>query len=591
MCAGRHLHAGRKVLMHTSRAWFAALAALVTTAVPSPSVRAQMYGVAARVLATGANAGELDTAGYGGGDGVAMVGGAAPFPTGVVFTDVVVDLGGRTVAVGTSSLGGIFIARFTSAGVPDSTFGGGDGWAVTQVPAFPNVVINAIAMHPNSTLMYVGGSTGEASERFFVARINGSSGALDTSWNGGLGYNVTDFTTSTDEYVNDLVVLDSNGAVAAVGSASISGDRQFAITRYYAHGPLYEFFDGDSGTGNGKVVTNWTGTDAEAHAVRLHQGFLYVAGTANGRMAVARYLSTWGRLDKDNPSTGYVGFNVDGKTWLDLVPGQDDIAYDVVIDSSNRVVLGGGTSGQSGMKLCRFTTTGSHDSTFKTAPLTHVHTQMAGLSRVFSLEVQGTSVIAVGQLDLQSPAGQAIAVMRYTSTGSPDVTFSGDGLMTIEGSSVHDTYAALGSSFASDKLVVAGFNWFLCTVESPNDVTCDNDDDDCDGVVDDDYVPQYDPCGEGICRQEDFYTECVDGVEDACEEIPAWSTEIACNGLDDNCDGETDEGACCPITCAEANAECGEASDGCGGSQQCGTCPGNGICIENLNGTGQNVCQ
>jgi hypothetical protein len=42
--------------------------------------------------------------------------------------------------------------------------------------------------------------------------------------------------------------------------------------------------------------------------------------------------------------------------------------------------------------------------------------------------------------------------------------------------------------------------------------------------------------------------------------------------------GDADAGKCVPATCAQFGAECGDITDGCGGTLQCGLCVGGGLC-------------
>lgn len=103
--------------------------------------------------------------------------------------------------------------------------------------------------------------------------------------------------------------------------------------------------------------------------------------------------------------------------------------------------------------------------------------------------------------------------------------------------------------------------WGLCTGESlPGIETCNGLDDDCDGQTDEDLGSTT--CGLGACVV--TVQNCVNGQTQTC--TPLATKAETCNNIDDDCDGQTDEDSFCADQCRS----------GCAGTP-------NGVCDANEN--------
>lgn len=134
------------------------------------------------------------------------------------------------------------------------------------------------------------------------------------------------------------------------------------------------------------------------------------------------------------------------------------------------------------------------------------------------------------------------------------------------------------------------------------DETCDGLDDDCDGIKDDDYIATQSTCGIGVCMRTGSLI-CQNGViVNACTpgttmvyEGPIGSP-LCSDSLDNDCDGTTDGAdSGCTSTCNPIFANdvtCDGIDDNCNGQIDEGFMPtstscGLGVCSS----TGQTICQ
>ncbi|MCC7542536.1 MAG: hypothetical protein IT379_40340 [Deltaproteobacteria bacterium] len=123
--------------------------------------------------------------------------------------------------------------------------------------------------------------------------------------------------------------------------------------------------------------------------------------------------------------------------------------------------------------------------------------------------------------------------------------------------------------------------WAFCTAPTPATERCNGIDDDCNGETDETCDCRHGEtrsCGDAVGSCEPGIQQCTDGRwEEACtgQVLPAAEE---CNGQDDDCDGDTDEGCSCAPgatqSCGTDTGECALGEQTCDASGAWGACSG-----------------
>lgn len=296
-------------------------------------------------------AGALDLS-FGGGDGVVS------FPFGADddnrATAVAIDGSGRIVVAGYTTFD-FAVARLTSAGQLDPTFGGGDGKVTTASPGF--FARTADLLIDPSGRIVVGGSEGDD---FALLRYT-SSGTLDTGFDSD-GIVTTSFGSAFSGVIG--IALDTQQRLLALGSTSTAGAAELAVSRYTEGGALDTSYSSDG------RVTAPLGADRFIEEVALdsHNRIVlagdFVKEGEPFHYFLARYTPT-GMLDST--------FAGDG-----MHRGEDDsLVSAMTLDPQDRILLAGHTSALPGHEdgLTRIVPDGSLDPAFGggqgVAPLPH----------------------------------------------------------------------------------------------------------------------------------------------------------------------------------------------------------------------------
>jgi len=257
---------------------------------------------------------------------------------------VALQADGKIVAAGFSG-DDFAVARYTTAGVLDPTFGTG-GMVVTNVGG--EAEATALAIQPNGSIVVVGWAELRGQWNFIVTRYT-TAGVLDTTFHKS-GQVSVDF--GSNDYAMG-VAIQPDGKIVVAGASGDAGT-QIAVARLRSTGGLDKAFGG----GTGKVITTYSGGLASwADAVALQpDGKIVVAGFVydgtHYRFAVVRY-TTAGALD-----TTWGG---NGKVVTNLGVGED-AAHAVALQSDGKIVVAGGGGDDFG--VVRYTTAGALDTTF-----------------------------------------------------------------------------------------------------------------------------------------------------------------------------------------------------------------------------------
>lgn len=457
------------------------------------------------------------------------------------------------IVVATHEAGDFAVFRFTAAGALDPTFGVA-GKALVDVGDGDHPL--DVALQPDGRILVTGRHDDGSVYRLALARLL-SDGSLDTSF-GTAGVVSDAFDSIT---VGEAVIADASGGILVAGWAGIGNIAEFGsfVARYDATGTLDPTFATDGVRSSGFTCCDPAigealydiGTQADGKIVAV--GMSTVALTFEGEYAAAgdwwvrRFLpdGTPDASFSGSGATGIYGFTDEDPAYF---PMKD--ARGVAIQPDGRILVVGGNdptwSGSDTIVSARLESDGeSLDATYGNAGLVITRPYprspfwpiLPELARAAAVSVHvrsdGTQVlVGPGTPDFVSGPYSAIA-LRLLADGSPDPTWSGDGLLEIGG---------FGATVRTDSALQADERVILATR--------------VDGAIELRRLLGFYPCGNGL----------PDAGED-CD------------------DGNTLAGDCCSPTCQFESAGAACTDDG----NTCTTdaCDGAGVCDHTILPDGQ----
>lgn len=336
-----------------------------------------------------------------------------------------------TVVIAGSGNYGLYVARFTAAGDPDTSFGGGDGLVTISYGAPPLSYLSmdtGLAVLGTGKILVVGTYTDNnanpPTDKLFITRLK-ANGAKDTNFGGGDGIVVSNFGMG-HTYGNALLVR-SNGDFVVAGSAptgdGVTGD--LALWHFSAGGKH------DTTFGNGGDVALMDvgpGPDDVFHVVETGTGDFVVAGQTvqdNGDtdVAVARFNGD-GSIDHNFSGDGYATFN--------LTSYPSEWAAGLAKVGKKLLIMSPGTNGAEGdVELLRLNSNGSPDANFSGGGT--VVRDLGGdeYPKGMTTDANGRILVTGYQYSQDTDTNHPF-VARFSAKGVLDTTFGNAGVATAD---------------------------------------------------------------------------------------------------------------------------------------------------------------
>lgn len=328
---------------------------------------------------------------------------------------------GKIVAVGETvssvfpGTNDIAIARYTTAGALDTTFGG-TGKVTTDHGGGANNSAYAVAMS-GTNIIVAGTEAVSGNLDFMVARYT-TAGVLDPTF-GTLGVTTLGFSGGND--VARAVAIDGTGNIVLGGYANNGSDDDFAVARFTPAGALDTTFV--AGAGKAAVNIFSPGSADQAFALAIaptgapNAGTIVLAGSAfnpstnNKDFALVRYSSAGALL---------------GITTTDF-GNSPDVANSAYVRSDGFIVAGGFSrysTSSDDFAIARYTDTGALDNTLDgdgklTMRISNADERIYGVAREFDGKIVAAGFATTAN---SNPVAHDFALARFNSDGTLDST-------------------------------------------------------------------------------------------------------------------------------------------------------------------------
>ncbi|MDX2480019.1 MAG: SBBP repeat-containing protein [Desulfuromusa sp.] len=323
----------------------------------------------------------------------------------------------------TSEATGILDITFDDDGIVtyDSTAGSDQGRAIA-LDGFGNIIVAGTT--ENNTIMNIWKYSG-------TGALDGTFGTgglvTDDSAAGGAGFDV-----------GNGMAVDGSGNIFVTGySLNAAGNVDMVIWKYDSSGVL----DGTFGVGGVVIDHNAAGGDGQdsGNAIAIDgMGDIYITGKSFGNptgddMAIWKYNSS-GTLDGT--------FGIGGIVTYHRVGGDSGNA--IALDGAGNIYVSGHSGNASNdldMAIWKYDSNGVSDATFGTAGVVFDDTSTGNYEVGNSLRLDGSgNIFVTGYSDFTPGGAGDMALWKYDSSGTPDMTFGLGGYVIDNGAAGGNSY-------------------------------------------------------------------------------------------------------------------------------------------------------
>jgi uncharacterized delta-60 repeat protein len=333
-------------------------------------------------------------------------------------TQVLVQQDQKLLAVGSSSVAEITLARYLLDGTPDPDFGS-NGRLRLRFGGH-NSSGYAVDQQPDGKLLIAGVIAKSGGQDWAVMRLH-LSGQIDSTF----GTNGSVITDIVDGYESPQdIAIQPDGKIVLVGSIPTKTFSDMAVLRYTKDGQL----DADFGS-NGIVITNFRGEDVAYKVIIQPDEKILVGGfsseSAVGDFAMARYNAD-GDLDET--------FGDDGRVMTDFEQGSD-WARSMELLPDGKIIMAGNVNYRnleflSEFGLAKYNADGSLDSTFAVNGKSIFREGTKTDANAMVVQPDGKIIIA-GTSDFPTSQLQWF-LTRILPTGERDVNFGDNGIVITD---------------------------------------------------------------------------------------------------------------------------------------------------------------